>query len=156
MITALLALIALLLTGYALLFAITVMHIRSVFKQFVSFITSTDDKTESPASILYGVLIKRAAVEFKMVLMGSMGGEAKGQAYAEQAVMQDMIQTENPTIAAVISAFPSLGKTLKKNPALLNYAMSKIAGAGAGKPVAAGATSSDNGAGFASNPSKYG
>lgn len=155
--TWLLALIALLLAGYVAGCALLALRIRSIYNNFLAFIVPADDKSESPASLLYAMLIKRLAVELKVTIMGSMGGKAKGEAYAEQAVMQDMVEAENPAIGAIMTAFPSLGKSLRKNPALMSYALSKISGLGKA-PVKAAALGGDGGGGggFSSNPNKYG
>ena len=152
-----LATLTLLLAVFVALFVIIMLRIRSYYTQFGDFLTAPDDKSMSPASILYGVLIKRLATELKVTIMGTMGGEAKGQSYVEQAAMTDMVSDSNPVAAAVLSAFPSLGKTFKKNPALLNYAISKLSGlkGAPGVPGAPGAAS-DNGGGFSSNANKYG
>lgn len=153
--TWLLAGIVLLLTGYVALFGILVLRVRSIFNNIKAFIIPVDDKSESPASLLYALLIKRLAVELKVTIMGSMGGKAKGEAYAEQAIMTDMVEAENPAIAAIMTAFPSLGKSLKKNPALMQYALSKIAGLGKSSTIGAVAATVSPSGGFASNSNKY-
>ncbi len=151
MIITLLAVIALLFAGYVALITVLVLRIRRFYSDLVDFVTGPGEN-ESQLSTLYGFLIKRLATELKVTIMGSMGGQAKGEAYAEQAVMQDMVAAENPMAGAILSAFPSLGKTFRKNPALLNYALSKLTGMT--KPAAAAVP--NNGGGFAERSGRYG
>lgn len=143
----LLALIALLLTGELVIFAIFYLILRSIFKKIICFITPETENQESPISLLYGILIKRLATEFRLTLIGQKGGENKGESYAERAAIEDVASEVNPTLGAILTAFPSIGKALRKNPMLLNYALSKIKNS---TPVP------DNHDGFAGQSNKYG
>jgi len=152
MIITLLAVIALLIAAIVGVLAIFTLVLRRFINDFRDFVSPAGETDESPASILYGVLIKRLATELKVTIMGAKGGEAKGQAYAEQAIMQEVVTEQNPLLGSAMS-IPAVSKLFRKQPALLEFVLSKLGTQS--RPGSSPAAHNNDGGGFASNPNKY-
>lgn len=103
---------------------------RSVLLSFLSFVSPPASDEPSPVSIIVGHIIERAGDSLIAKIKASLMGMRSGDVRAEQAAMAELskeaLAEASPVGAALLTQFPKLGKVLGKNPALLEYALSKI------------------------------
>lgn len=128
----LLALIlALTLVQVVLLLAFAVISKR-VFSQIVAFITPEADGKPSSLALTVqagGEMIARSIVaQAKSTFMGKQSGDVRGEQAVLADIATDKINMVNPALGAILNSFPSLGKTLRRNPALIDFALSKLTG----------------------------
>ena len=62
----------------------------------------------------------------KATFMGKQSGENRAAAAIDADVAMDAVSQVNPAIGAVLNSFPALRKTLKRNPALIDLALSRL------------------------------
>lgn len=109
--------------GILSLFAWRLMRLQNVFRDFV---TPVDEKTPSAlakTTDIMACMIARAIVaQAKTTLMGMQSGQVR----AETAIAENVLEGSNPAIGALLSSFPALKKTLRRNPALLDMALSRL------------------------------
>lgn len=133
--------------------------ITRIIRTAKDFISSPDGKAPAPASIVVDALVARASeaimIQFKTTFMGLISGRARGESAAAAEVAEAAIASQSPLAATVMSAFPKLRKSFLKNPALLEFALSKLDGMGKGRQLELGGVN-HTGAGFAANPGRYG
>ena len=114
----------------AILFAF--FKISGVYRQFQTFINPPDDKTPSPLAQLIeamSIVAGRAIVaQIKTTFMGKQSADARREGIIDEAIAGDVIGSANPLIGSILQAFPSVGKAIRKNPALLDFAISKLGG----------------------------
>lgn len=126
-----------LLTVIALLLALALGGAVALFfrlrRVLVGFITPAKEGEPSPMAAIVdsaSSMVARAIVaQAKTTLMGMQSGAVR----AEQAVMADVAEAavgdRFPAVGALLGSFPALRKSLRRNPALLDFALSKLAGA---------------------------
>jgi len=66
----------------------------------------------------------------KSQLMGSASAAVRAEKAIEGDLAEDTMNMTNPLIGQLIQQFPTLRKTLRRNPALVNMAVSKLMGMG--------------------------
>jgi len=119
-----------------------------IYQDIIGFITPADDKTPSPAAQVadqFSSMLARALVaQAKATFMGKQSGDARAQAAIDGDIALDMAGQASPLIGGLLNSFPALKKSLKRNPALLDFALSKLAG-GQGSAPAAPAIPGSNG-----------
>jgi len=116
--------------------------IRAAIRQFQDFLTAPDEKTPSALtqsiSVISDMFGRAVAASLKAAFMGKQSGDVR----AEQAVMGDIVKDSidqtSPLLGGILQSFPSLQKTLRRNPALLDLAISKLAGITGGSPGSSG------------------
>lgn len=119
----------LLVSNLVLLFAIfrAYRHFQSIYAQFVDFITPPDDKTPSKLASTVDVMSSMAAraivAQAKATFMGKQSGQVRGE-IAQQA---DFLRDTNPLAGALMS-MPGVGKSLRRNPGLLDIALGVLSG----------------------------
>jgi hypothetical protein len=127
---------AILLTNllFLLIFCVIFFKMRSLYRDFVEFITPPDEGTMSPAamvaSAMADMLSKSIMMQAKTFFMGKESGIVRG----ETGIETDILMAKNPMLGMLLQSFPKLGKKLAKNPALIEFAMSKLGG---NKPASA-------------------
>jgi len=136
-------LIAILTVNLALfvLFAVVFIKIARVYRELQGFIKPGKDNegkdTPSPLAMVVSTtadMIARSLVaQIKSTFMGKQSGEVRGEQAVVGDIAFDAIGQVNPVVGAVLNSFPSLKKTLKRNPALLDFALSKLAGSNQAK-----------------------
>ncbi len=151
LIAVILLLLLVILAGSAVIFIRTRAKLQELEAEFRSFVTAADEKTPSPLASLVqtaGEVLGRSIVnQVRTSLMGSRSGEVR----ADQAITGDIAEgqaLQNPLVAAALQASPALKKTIRRNPALLDLVMSKLATMGSAAP-AIGSRPSNNGSGSA-------
>jgi len=111
---------------------VTLFRIRNIYRQFQEFITPVDDKQGSPlfqlTDAISQVFSRTLIAQAKTIFMAKESGIVRGQNRVDQDIADDMLSQANPLIAGILSQFPQLKKTLTRNPALIDYAVSKLAG----------------------------
>ncbi len=138
----LLAVIAVLLLVIVAFLVVTTLKIRYLFANVKAFLTPPSENEPSPlagvGSALADMMARSLAAQIKATFMGKQSGDVR----AEQAVMadiaQDALADRMPLAAGILESFPTLKKSLRRNPALLDFALSKLAGMGAGQAANGG------------------
>ena len=132
-----------LLVNVALLVTILVVfvRVRAVWADIVTFTTSPAEGKPSPLAELVTAiadsLARSLVAQIKATFMGKQSGAVRG----ENAIEADLAQDTNPLIAGIAQAFPSVGKSLRRNPMLAQFVLNKL-GMSGDKPVV---TAGDNG-----------
>lgn len=141
-------LIAILLVNAAILclVAVFLFNIRRVYLDIVDFITPKGDNLPSPAAEMLNHVAENVAeiltIRIKTTFMGKQSGANRGEVGIEADIGEDMLAMANPALAGILNSFPALKKTLRRNPALLDLAISKL---GAKFGAAGGPTAANNG-----------
>lgn len=116
--------------------------IASVYSQFRDFITPTKEGELSPAaqvgSALADMLARSLVAQIKSTFMGKQSGAVRAENAVAGDIAEDMVNQQLPLAGAVLDSFPTLKKTLRRNPALLDFALSKLSGMGGNGAVLAG------------------
>lgn len=113
------------------LFFLFLRVLRGVYNQLLDFISPIDDKTPSPLGTLVANVAHHAgqgiAQEIKTTLMGKSSGESRLEK-AAQGELALAVAEQNPKMAAIMQAMPAFGKSVRKNPGLLELAMQFLPG----------------------------
>lgn len=114
-------LLALILIANVALIAI----IYSVIQRILVFIKSPEEGKPSPLSISLQILSDMVGRSIVATLKATFMGKQSGAVRGEQAVAGDIAvdTVANSPVGAILQAFPTLGKSLKRNPALLDVAL---------------------------------
>lgn len=129
--------------------------LRRFEQAFASFVTAPDEKTPSlfastvdniSRTVGHGV-----AIELKTTFMGIQSGAKRAEQAVMNDIVQDTVQEASPLAGAVLESFPSLKKTIAKNPALLDVLLSRVMGGMASKTNNGGA----NGGDYSNRLAKY-
>lgn len=120
----LIAIIAILsLQSVALLFAFR--RVRRIYASVIAFITpESEGKPSSLAatvSVMSEVFARSITAQIKTTLMGKSSGIVKQENALAGDMAQDMF-SQSP-LGALLSSFPTVAKTLRKNPQLIDAAM---------------------------------
>ena len=126
---------ALLLTQVVLIGGITLVcrgKLRELQSTIRAFVTPKGPEEASPLANVVDVgadMVARAVTaRIKTSLMGSQSGQVRQEKAVEGAIAEDMVRAAHPLAGTLLDSMPELRKTLKKNPALLDFALSKLAG----------------------------
>ncbi len=107
-------------------------EISNIKNGFVAFITPADEKTPSQLANFFDTLADRGgkivAAHLKAQVMNTLSIASRQQAGIEKDITQDIAASQNPGMMSALEAFPSLKKRLVKNPGLLQFALSQLAG----------------------------
>lgn len=132
---ALLAVLVVLVVGYFALFAYALWKLSRIYFKIASFLTpESDDKPSQFALVADAIaqsFARSAVAQAKTTFMGVQSGSNRGEQGVMADIAQDSLASKAPLVAGILSQFPSLQKTLRKNPMLIDFALSKLAGAGA-------------------------
>ena len=105
--------------------------IRDLQTTLRAFISPTGPEEASPLASVVDVgadMVARAVTaRIKTSLMGSASGQVRQEKAVEGAIAEDMVRAAHPLAGTILDAMPELRKTLKKNPQLLDFALSKLA-----------------------------
>jgi len=58
--------------------------------------------------------------------MGQRSGEVRAERAVEGAIAEDVARNAHPMVGPILDHMPELKKTLRKNPGLLDFALSKL------------------------------
>lgn len=114
--------------------------------EFLTFVSPAGDGQPSPLARFVEAsasTIGRAVVaQAKTTLMGLSSGVVRGEKAIEGAMAEDVAE-QLPLGAALLSSFPQVRKSLRRNPGLIDLALPLLAKFGAGKePVPSNGSSS--------------
>jgi len=104
--------------------------IREVEGTIKAFITPKGTDEASPLALVVDVgadMVGRAVcARIKTSLMGQQSGQVRQEKAVEGAIAEDVARAAHPLAGTLLDAMPELKKTLRKNPGLLDFALSKL------------------------------
>lgn len=136
--------------------AFTVYLLR-VSRVIRTFITPADAGQPSALALVWLAACRALVTEIRTSLMGMKSGEVRAEKAIQKAMIEDTV-SDSPALALGLQAFPGLGKVFQKNPSLLTFALSKLAGNRDGglTPEPVGAPASDGDGDYAQRLRSYG
>ena len=106
-------------------------RIMSSYREIVQFVSAPDEHTPSPLSVIASsvsdIFARSIMAQAKATFMGLQSGENRADKGISADIALDTVSQTNPAIGAILSSFPALRKTLRRNPGLLDLAISKLA-----------------------------
>jgi len=72
------------------------------------------------------MVARAVTARIKTSLMGSQSGQVRQEKAVDGAIAEDMARAAHPLAGTLLDAMPELRKTLRKNPGLLDFALSKL------------------------------
>ncbi len=113
-----------------LVFLVALRRVQRVYHDFVTFITPTGEDAASPLAKFIeasaGAVGRGVAASLKATFMGQASGKARAENAIQGELAMGEVQAVNPAIAQVLAS-GALGKTLKRNPGLIDLALPFIA-----------------------------
>lgn len=113
-------------------FGLFALKLRKVYRDVKAFITPIDEKTPSElaqtADALSSILARSLVAQIKATFLGKQSGAVRAENAVAGDIAMDSLSSANPLIGGLLKSFPSLAKTLKRNPELLDLAISKLFG----------------------------
>jgi len=104
--------------------------IRELQSTIRVFVTPKGPEEASPLASVVDVgadMVARAVTaRIKTSLMGSQSGQVRQEKAVDGAIAEDMARAAHPLAGTLLDAMPELRKTLRKNPGLLDFALSKL------------------------------
>jgi hypothetical protein len=145
-------LIALILTVNVLLLAILSYFLYSIFNVYrtiKAFLTPTEKDKPSPVALVWesacSMLSRALMAGLRMTFLNKASADSRAASAIDSAIIQDSTDAANPIAGAILNRFPSLKKTLTRNPGLLDMAISRLGLFGSkGSPGAASGNHNDN------------
>jgi len=105
--------------------------IRELQNTIREFVTPKGPEEASPLANVVDVgadMVARAVTaRIKTSLMGQQSGQVRQEKAVEGAIAEDVARAAHPLAGTLLDAMPELRKTLRKNPGLLDFALSKLA-----------------------------
>lgn len=126
---------AILCTNVILLLAVLLVmrRVSRIYGQVVSFLSSSDPKTPSALAqtweIAASMLSRSIMAGLKATLMAGQSAAVRGEKAVDADIAVDTASQMG--FGSILSMFPSLNKTLRRNPGLLDLALSKLMAKGA-------------------------
>lgn len=123
---------AILITNLTILagLAVAFVKISGIYRQFMEFITPQAENQPSALadtiSKVSDMVARSLVAQVKSTFMGIQSGDVRGSKAIDADMAIDAVSQVNPAIGAVLSQFPALKKTLRRNPALLDLALNKL------------------------------
>lgn len=116
--------------------------ISTLFRQFKTFITPESEGQPSQlanvAQATADMIGKSMTASIAATFMQKRGVTNRNERSIKGDIAIDGISMENPLIGALLQNFPTLTKRLQKNPALLDFALSKLTQGGSKAPAESG------------------
>jgi len=104
--------------------------LRDLQGTFEEFVRPKGPEEASPLANCVDVgadMVARAVTaRIKTSLMGSQSGQVRQEKAIEGAIAEDVARAAHPLAGTLLDAMPELRKTLRKNPGLLDFALSKL------------------------------
>jgi len=106
--------------------------VRRTKDEIKAFITPLPDGNASPlaqtADALSIVLARAVAAQLKTTFMGAQSGAVRAEKGIEGDIAEGLLSAQSPLAGALLNSFPALKKTLRRNPQLIDLALSKLPG----------------------------
>ena len=150
--TILLSLIVIFLAALLGIIIFSLLKVKTGLEMVRDYITPPGDGENSPLVNELGTIAdmfsKAVMMNAKATFMGMQSGAKRGERAAAAEVAEATIGGVNPLIGMLMKSFPAVGKSLAKNPELLDLALTKLMpGTGAQLPdTAAGGNGHSNSA----------
>lgn len=100
------------------------------YQDIINFITPKVPGEPSDFSGLVSqisdMFARSLVAQAKAAFMGKQSGENRAQTAIDADIAMDGVSAVNPAIGAVLNSFPALRKTLRRNPALIDLALSRL------------------------------
>ena len=97
-----------------------------------AFVTPKGPNEASPLADTVDVgadmLARAVTARLKTTFMGQISGQVRQEKAVEGAIAEDVARAAHPLAGTILDAMPELRKTLRKNPQLLDFALSKLVG----------------------------
>jgi len=104
--------------------------VRELQATIREFVTPKGPDEASPLASVVDVgadMVARAVTaRIKTSLMGQQSGQVRQEKAVEGAIAEDLARAAHPLAGTLLDAMPELRKTLRKNPGLLDFALSKL------------------------------
>jgi len=104
--------------------------VRELQSTIREFVTPKGPESASPLANVVDVgadMVARAVTaRIKTSLMGGQSGQVRQEKAVDGAIAEDMARAAHPLAGTLLDAMPELRKTLRKNPALLDFALSRL------------------------------
>ena len=104
--------------------------IRDLQSTIRVFVTPKGPDEASPLASCVDVgadMVARAVTaRIKTSLMGEKSGQVRQERVVEGAIAEDLARAAHPLAGTLLDAMPELRKALRKNPGLLDFALSKL------------------------------
>jgi len=102
-------------------------HLNGVIRDFITPIGS-DQPSPLASTVDVGCdMVARAVMaRAKTTFMGQMSGEVRQEQAINGAIAEDAARLAHPLAGTILDNFPTVRKALRKNPQLLDFALSKL------------------------------
>lgn len=94
------------------------------------FVRPESPDKPSPMAIVLGtfsdMMARSIVAQAKATFMGKQSGMARAETAVTADIAEDTLNQVNPAFGAILSSFPALKKTLRRNPGLADIALSKL------------------------------
>lgn len=128
----LIALNVLLILLVAGLFLSAVVIFRRVSATVSAFLQPTGENQPSPLATsvdAFSVIFARSiTTSLRAMLMGMQSGVVRSEKAVEGDIAEGVAENGSPILAAAMQAFPALRKTIRRNPGLVDLALSRLGG----------------------------
>lgn len=99
-------------------------------RTFRDFITPEAENEPSPFALLVSssadVFSRSVAAQVKSTFMAKQGADNRAERVVEADMAEDLLSAKSPFLASLLNSFPTLRKTLRRNPALVDIAAQKL------------------------------
>lgn len=127
--------------AFGVISAVIAMKVKRIITAFITPPAENEPSPLGKAIDAVSVIAARSLVaQAKTTFMGKQSGDSRAMAAVDGDIAQDLIGSQIPLLGGLLDSFPTLKKTLRRNPMLVDYAMSKIASMVGGKVQANGHT----------------
>jgi len=108
--------------------------IRDLQRTFGEFVRPKGPEEASPLANCVDVgadMVARAVMaRAKTTFMGQQSGQVRQEKAVDGAIAEDLARAAHPLAGTLLDAMPELRKTLRRNPGLLDFALSKLGAMG--------------------------
>ena len=118
----------------SVVFILSVVAARKLWRDIVRFITPPAENEPSGLALLLAQIAHQSgqaiAQEVKTTMMGKESGMKRGEQALGADVLTDVVDSQSPILGAILDGFPTLKKRLMKNPGLVGAALNLVGGIG--------------------------
>jgi len=136
----LLAIILAILLGQFALMAYFVWRLRGLYASFLSFIQPEAEGKPSPLAIFCQSIADMAGrsivAGIKTTFMGKQSGDVRAEKAVKTDIALDSVELASPLLGSIIQSYPTLTKSIRRHPELLDVAIQLLARRSQGKTTA--------------------
>lgn len=127
MLSIVIAVLLLINTLVLLFMARNLLDMRRIFTEFIS---SPAENEPSPFATLVSsisdVFSRSVVASAKSVFMAKQGADNRAERAVEADIAEDMLSAKSPMLSALLDSFPTLKKSIRRNPGLIDMAAQKL------------------------------